>query len=294
MNIRKFLLISIFAIGFVCGGIVSVFADTACANLPSGYTQVEYLTSTGSQYITTSVYFDITKNFRVIGEVINPNVSYRKVIVGNYYGDDYASYSLEFGGNSNSYPGYFRHWIASRNYDSGANRFANSAQPVNTLISYDSNYNATNRIATESLTYNGSTQTFSWNTVTTSTTTIRSLRFFLDYRSNASGIAYPISIGRTKMYKADVLVGDFIPAKCNSDNVFGMYDLVSGNFLINGGSGTFSAGSVVPCNTTITLTFDGVSTTPSQCTYGGTFVPPTPAARPGYIFTGWKVKTVNP
>ena len=29
---------------------------------------------------------------------------------------------------------------------------------------------------------------------------------------------------------------------------------------------------------------------PSSCTVGGTFLPPTPPARPGYIFAGWKVK----
>ena len=44
----------------------------------------------------------------------------------------------------------------------------------------------------------------------------------------------------------------------------------------------------------INMTWDGSSGTPASCTYGGTFVPPTPAARPGYRFTGWKVKTVNP
>jgi len=31
----------------------------------------------------------------------------------------------------------------------------------------------------------------------------------------------------------------------------------------------------------------------SSCTLGGTFVPPTPPARPGYRFTGWKVKEIH-
>ena len=33
--------------------ICKAYADTACANLPSGYTQVEYIESTGTQYIDT-------------------------------------------------------------------------------------------------------------------------------------------------------------------------------------------------------------------------------------------------
>lgn len=45
---------------------------------------------------------------------------------------------------------------------------------------------------------------------------------------------------------------------------------------------------------TINITWDGASGTPASCTYGSTFVPPTPAARTGFIFNGWKVKTVNP
>ena len=32
---------------------------------------------------------------------------------------------------------------------------------------------------------------------------------------------------------------------------------------------------------------------PSSCTVGETFLPPTPPARPGYIFTGWKVRVLE-
>ena len=32
---------------------------------------------------------------------------------------------------------------------------------------------------------------------------------------------------------------------------------------------------------------------PSSCTVGGTFVPPTPPARPGYIFAGWKAHSAG-
>ena len=44
--------------------------------------------------------------------------------------------------------------------------------------------------------------------------------------------------------------------------------------------------------TTVSLNwYDGntqMSGGPSSCTVGGTFLPPTPPARPGYVFTGWK------
>ena len=44
---------------------------------------------------------------------------------------------------------------------------------------------------------------------------------------------------------------------------------------------------------TVNLTwYDNGSTIsgPSSCTVGGTFTPPTPPARPGYRFTGWRIK----
>ena len=46
-----------------------------------------------------------------------------------------------------------------------------------------------------------------------------------------------------KIYVEDVLVRDFIPCYRNSDNVVGMYDLVSNTFFVNQGTGTFTKGS---------------------------------------------------
>ena len=43
----------------------------------------------------------------------------------------------------------------------------------------------------------------------------------------------------------------------------------------------------------ISMTFDGETTTPATCSFGSTFIPPTPEPRPGFVFTGWKVKEVH-
>lgn len=50
-------------------------------------------------------------------------------------------------------------------------------------------------------------------------------------------------IYRQQAYQNNVLVGDFIPAIRNSDNVVGMYDTVSGTFFTNAGTGVFVAGT---------------------------------------------------
>ena len=45
-----------------------------------------------------------------------------------------------------------------------------------------------------------------------------------------------------KLYDNDVLVGDYVPAKRKSDSVLGLYNTVTGIFLTNVGSGTFTGG----------------------------------------------------
>ena len=57
-------------------------------------------------------------------------------------------------------------------------------------------------------------------------------------------------------------------------------------YTLTSGSGTYAP---VCTGNTINLTWDGGGT-PAMCTYGGTFNVPTPTARTGYVFTGWKLR----
>lgn len=61
-------------------------------------------------------------------------------------------------------------------------------------------------------------------------------------------------IYRQQAYQNNVLVGDFIPAIRNSDNVVGMYDTVSGTFFTNAGTGDFTAGTPVSAGEVLKLT----------------------------------------
>ena len=74
--------------------------------------------------------------------------------------------------------------------------------------------------------------------------------------TNAGVIAYLFvgNIYRQQAYQNGVLVGDFIPAIRNSDNVVGMYDAVSGTFFENAGTGTFTAGPVIGDGEVLKLT----------------------------------------
>ena len=48
-----------------------------------------------------------------------------------------------------------------------------------------------------------------------------------------------------QLWNNDILVRNFVPCRRNSDSVLGMYDTVSGTFLTNAGTGTFTAGNDV-------------------------------------------------
>ena len=213
--------------------------------LPLGYTEVEYLQSSGTQYINTNIYFDFSKNFRVVGKVINPDTTTRKIILSSYISDNtnYASNSFEFGGTSNSQPGKFRTYFQKVGYTT-TSIWSTSALPQDTLLEYNTFYSVTDGKCYTTINYG--TDSLSYSGTVTSNTDVATnpLRFFLDYRSGASAIANPVKIGRTKIYKDDKLVGNFIPAK-NSSNVLGMYDTVTKTFYTNNGTGTFTAGNEV-------------------------------------------------
>ena len=216
--------------------------------------------------------FELSKDFRVVGSVINPDASYRKIIVGNFfYGDsvDGGVYSIEFGGSVNSKPGHLRNYLAINGHINYG-LWSSSALPVNTSISYDSTYDASNRRITNILEYDGISVSYDFSTISQSGSTSRSLRFFLDYRPDNGVIANPVSIGKTQMYKAGILVGDFVPTKRNSDNVLGMYDKVTNTFLTNSGTGIFIAGPYAGEMGTCTNVGPGYYAAASTVNFGST------------------------
>lgn len=67
----------------------------------------------------------------------------------------------------------------------------------------------------------------------------------LIFRSARSGQNGACSFSYFTIYSNDVKVWDGVACRRNSDNVLGMYDLVSGQFFTNKGTGTFTAGNPV-------------------------------------------------
>ena len=209
---------------------------------PNTYQTVEYLLSSGSEYINTNIAFDFEKSLRIVGEVINPDLSARKVIIGSYNNANSGiSYSLELGGTSSSYNGYLRNFLQKDT--SKNNIYSNEAVPEDTLINYDTFYDEANHSITTTYKYNNTTKTYSDSVMEETGVATNTLRFFLDYRPNVSVIAAPVKIGKTVIYQDGIMVGCFVPVYRKSDSKPGLYNTVDNQFYTNSGTGEFVVGA---------------------------------------------------
>ena len=92
-----------------------------------------------------------------------------------------------------------------------------------------------------------------------------------------------------KVYKGTELVRHYIPAKRNSDNVLGMYEVKTGIFLTNQGSGTFTAGSEISETSNEYIPVEYIESTGTQ--YIDTKIILSNYTNPKLVFTGYLKNT---
>ena len=193
--------------------------------IPAGYTELEYIQSTGTQWIDTN-YFP------------NNNTGVKTKIQFDSIDQSYGSC---FGGADVGNTGFeCFHWSNSSIYCAYGSDLSNVTQNVylNDIWEIDWNKNVMNYKINggDILRYVFSAQTFSEQT---------QLRLFVLSRGGKVQARSQIKIYYFKLYDNNVLIYDFIPVKRNSDNEIGMYDTVTRTFFANAGTGTFVAGPVV-------------------------------------------------
>lgn len=193
--------------------------NVAWRELPSGYTQVEYIESSGSQYIDVG---------------FKPNNNTRVVMDFQFTSAPSSDHAVIFGArdsaNVNSFcvfyikDGYFRSDYNTTN----TNQWA-----INSTARYIIDKNK----GTTSL--NGTTQSYSGAT------------FYCSYNMylfalNGGGYVYfpsnKLRVFSCQIYDNGTLIRDFVPCK-NQSGVAGLYDTVSGVFYENAGTGSFLAGN---------------------------------------------------
>ena len=181
--------------------------------LPNEYQEVEYLESTGTQYIDTN--FTPNINTKAYAEF---NVS--TIPCGLYSSDSNASLSTNFSSYISG-GGKWRFGSGSATVPISNNNFYTSVQDKTGITINGTNF----------YDYDITINDF------TSTKTITLLR--------TNTIGFKGKIYRFKLYDGNNIVRNFIPCYRKSDDEAGMYDVVNGVFYTNEGTGEFIVGEDV-------------------------------------------------
>ena len=191
--------------------------------LPAGYTRLEYIECTGTQYIDTGVTPDSTMRVKAS---FDP-VSTRDTMI--------------FGARTRSNNSALFVLLHAASPDSLRDDWGNektsvplSSVPISGTIDVDKNANKT--------TFNGS------YVVTHGESTWSGTNNLYMFACNEDGAARQLTKIRMwsfDMWKSGQKVRGLVPARRASDGVVGMYDTVAGAFLTNSGTGAFKAGPEV-------------------------------------------------
>lgn len=185
------------------------------SSLPDGYTELEYIQSSGTQYINTG--FNPNQNTRVVAGIEADSLD---CIFGTANGYGVAMYSF-IGIGSNSFRSDFGNTL---------NSVSLSDSVLSAKFEVNKNKNVTSVNGSELLT-------------STSNTFQCSYPLIIGGFNNAGSI---IAIASIKLYSFQIydngtLIRDYVPAK-NSGGTVGLYDLAGKQFYTNAGTGTFTAG----------------------------------------------------
>ena len=194
---------------------------TLGGKLPSEYQRLEYIESTGTQYIDTGININTTTS-RYETKISPSLVSGTIAIFGTRNGSSANQSSM----NVFIIDGTFRlDWL----YGAG-----NSVRNISSKTEYT--ISITRGFATINNVDYTSRETASIDSLYT---------FYIGNLNNAGSVyskGFSGKIYYSKLYNNNILVFDGVPCYRKSDNEIGMYDIVSNTFFTNAGTGTFIKG----------------------------------------------------
>ena len=201
------------------------------ASVPNEYQQVEYISSSGTQYIDTGVASGNNNLAVQIKYSWNslPADNTDAAVFGSYSSENHAATRIMNNGNSITY--------FNLNNRAGTPLRNNFLRTVNTV------YEESIVRFGDTVHYKSNDAVFTRNNPTAGTDFSGNIAIFAQNTSGA--LKSSIKLYYMKIYNGTTLVRDFVPCIRKSDNVVGLYDTVNGTFYTNSGSGTFTAGEVV-------------------------------------------------
>lgn len=216
--------------------------------LPTEYTKLEYIESSGTQYIDTG--FIPNQDSRVVMDA-HANISTSAAVSSTYF--------AFFGCRGNNK--YFEIYKAA-----SASWYlyflCGSVSAYSTSYTSASSYNK--RMVID---VNKNVATVDKETLTVAAATWQASYSLMLFATNTNGSAasyIPMKLYSCQIYDNGTLIRDFVPAK-NASGTVGLYDAVNGELYANSGSGAFTAGAAVvpgaPSGLAAEATNDGVSLT---------------------------------
>lgn len=193
-------------------------------NLPYGYTQLEYLGATGTQYLKLGVN-DSNPNLEIETTFSDIGGSGYRYIVGCWSNDNDQN-TVVYINSSNQIGAWVCH-----SYAGSAMVTSDITEKHTVKVNKDAYYLDGYLIASLS-----------------PTGTERTGAELYAFKRNGAGGTSPQTTSITgKIHNISfkdngVLIRNFIPARRNSDNELGLYDTITDTFLTNAGTGTFTAG----------------------------------------------------
>lgn len=183
-------------------------------SLPNGYTELEYLQSSGTQYIDTGI--KPNQDTRI---VVKANLSTSTSIYGTV--ESGKLFNMTGGGS-----GMYYYW---------------SDQDQSVITNY---FNQTHVYEQDKNICRVDGNLYHTYTYKTWQATTNIYLFGRNSGSNTLNDAGTVQIYSCQIYDTGNLVRNFVPCK-NPSGTIGMYDLVENKFYANAGSGSFSAGTFV-------------------------------------------------
>ncbi len=208
----------------LCALLGMLLAGTSwSATLPAGYTELEYIESTGTQYIDTG--YKPSNNTK-----IDMTVSFASVANGHIFG----SRMTNTGGGGFAVATITNIFA----FDYNGDRVYGISPTVGTV------YRIVKNGAENQISYGTTVNTYS-NSASTFSVDATMALFGINTAGTITSSAASIKIYSAQIEESGVLVRDFVPARRDNDGVIGMYDMVNNEFYTNQGTGTFTAGPEV-------------------------------------------------
>jgi hypothetical protein len=216
--------------------------------LPSGYQEVLYLQSSGTQYIDTGYYWQ-NENIEIKADVTVTSNSSSQSLFGN---EEYTSSSntRNFAGIPYGSNGTYSIYLGNGSQGSVSTTVGKRFK-MDIRTTTDKNIKVfVNEVSKLDKTYSGSVLTKATAYLTSDTSTnVGHMFLFSNHNSNRGAtnagtqMVGGMRVYSFKMYDNNIMVRNLVP--CVSGSAAGMYDTVNGVFYQNAGSGTFTYGGNV-------------------------------------------------